>query len=283
MLKVWNTIFNVTAEVVHVVARIEPNAGDHLNINKFTYCLVFAGDVAANIAECLWDGSQPNMLQHLIPSSSPYPYFAITICCINRVIGHFEGHHPASLGPELSTFGELRELPHPHKVWVRASVDQTIWWQGNGEDLSIVSEDWRGTVVSGLRFRIREFCGRRRRGRGWELTVVKWRGNRRVLEATRKSGTREAWWGVNEVWERGFFSRMASQEVALRCCGCGCGSKSKGCGGIRWVGVVHWSGRSLIFSSSTPKERSVVCLGGYDLWMKLVWCEVWWGHELEGW
>lgn len=272
MLKVWNTIFNVTAEVVHVVARIEPNAGDHLNINKFTYCLVFAGDVAANIAECLWDGSQPNMLQHLIPSSSPYPYFAITICCINRVIGHFEGHHPASLGPELSTFGELRELPHPHKVGVRASVDQAIWWEGNGEDLAIVSEDRRGTVVSGLRVRIREFCGRRRRGRGWELTTVV---KRRVLEAARKSGTREAWWGVNEVWERGFFSRMASQEVALRCCGCGCGSKSKGCGGIRWLGgVVHWS--SLL---QHQNKDQWVFLGGYDLSLKLVWR----GYELEGW
>jgi len=91
-----------------------------------TYCLVFSGDVAADIAECLRDGSQPNMFQHLIPSSSPHPYLAITIGCIDRVIGNFESNHPASLGPELSTFGELRELPYSHEVGVRAGVDQAV-------------------------------------------------------------------------------------------------------------------------------------------------------------
>lgn len=91
-----------------------------------TYCLVFSGDVAADIAECLGDGSQSNMLQHLIPSSSPHPYLAITIGCVDRVIGDFESHHPASLGPELPTFSELRELPHSDEVGVRASVDQAV-------------------------------------------------------------------------------------------------------------------------------------------------------------
>ncbi|KAJ1394658.1 argininosuccinate synthase [Sesbania bispinosa] len=77
----------------------------------------------ADIAKCLWDSSQSNMLQHLIPSSCPHPNLAITIGCINSVIGHLKSHHPASLGPQLSTFSELRELPDPHKIGIRASVD----------------------------------------------------------------------------------------------------------------------------------------------------------------
>jgi len=54
-------------------------------------------------------------------------------------------------------------------------------------------------VVSGLSVRVREFGRRRRRGLGREVMRMKRRGNRRVLEAARESGAREAWWGVKKV------------------------------------------------------------------------------------
>jgi len=54
-------------------------------------------------------------------------------------------------------------------------------------------------VVSGLRVRIGEFSRRRRRAWGREVMRMKRRGKGRVLEAARKSGAREAWWGVKKV------------------------------------------------------------------------------------
>lgn len=88
------------------------------------------------------------MLQPPIPCSLPNPNLAVAISCIDLVMGNFDCHNHASLGLELPTFCELRELPEPYEVGGGAGVNEAVGC-GNGQDLAVLLEDGGDAAVGG--------------------------------------------------------------------------------------------------------------------------------------